>query len=106
MDIKGNPECMNLGFQSWQSPEAGMLKDRKSQKNVDNQNADTGVPEIICTSLLLHSRSRTKKRAKLADRSADAIIVKSTSSRSPADKPHARVQNASLYLKCHSLYLD
>jgi len=65
-------------------PVAGMLNDRMSHRKVDSQKTAAGVPEIICTALLQLSRSLTRNRAKLADSRADAMMVNSTSSRSPA----------------------
>ena len=56
-----------------------------SKRKLDIQKTEGGVPEIICTLLLQLSLSRTKNRAKLADSRAEAIIVKRTSSRSPAE---------------------
>ena len=68
-------------------PKAGMLKARRSKRKVDTQKTEAGVPEIICTLLLLLSRSRTKNSAKLAERSAEAMMVNRTSSRSPTMNP-------------------
>ena len=61
-----------------------MLKARRSNKKLDSQKTVAGVPEMICTLLLLFPLSLTRKMAKLADSRADAMIVKSTSSKSPA----------------------
>ncbi len=65
-----------------------MLKDSRSQRRVDSQKTEGGVPEIIWTALLQLSRSLTRKRAKLADSSAEDMMVNNTSNRSPAASTH------------------
>ena len=61
-----------------------MLKARMSNRKLESQKTEGGVPDIICTLLLQLSLSRTKNSAKLADSKAEAMMVNSTSSRSPA----------------------